>query len=156
MKFANPLKRDRQVVSLKGHVVNFPGKPPGGDLIFVHVPVVVEPECVAAGLVPEEDIVEVPKAEGPQRPSSPDEFQSTMFGAFDVLVGAGERDSFSASGLPKPEAMSKLLGWKVEFHDVQVQWPLYQSSAAAEAEAAAREAAAIADAKAAAKTGKAK
>lgn len=141
MRFANPLKRDRQVVSLKGHVVNFPGKPADGDLIFVHVPVVVEPECVAAGLVPEEDIDEVPKAEGPQRPSSPDEFQAALYGAFELLIGAGERDSFSASGLPKPEAMTKLLGWKVESHDVQTHWPLYQSSTATEAAAAAAEAA---------------
>ena len=156
MKFANPLKRDRQVVSLKGHVVDFPGKPPGGDLVFVAVPVAVEAECIAAGLVPEDDIVEVPVATGPQRPTAPEAFQAAMFGAFDALVGEGARESFSASGLPKAEAMSKVLGWKVEFHDVQAQWPLYQSNTAEEAEAAAKEAAAAkAQAEAAAAAAKA-
>ena len=49
----------------------------------------------------------------------------------------------------------RLLGWKVEFHDVQAQWPLYQSNTADEAAAAAKEAAA-AQAAQAAKPGKSK
>lgn len=144
MHFANPLKRDRQVVSTKGHVVEFPGKQPGGELTFVSVPAAVVAECVAAGLVPGDDVVEAPVATGPQRPKLPEAFKADLYGAFDALVAAGERESFSGSGMPKADAVSRVLGWKIEPHEITANWAEYQASTREAAEEAAKEAANLA------------
>lgn len=129
MKFANPLKKNRTIASTLGHSIDFPGR--DGDVLhFVHVPDLLIPECVAAGLATEEDLPEKEDAGVPTRPNSADEVASQMHDAFDLLVKAGERESFTAAGIPKAKAVQALVGWEVDNATLKDQWSAYQIASA--------------------------
>lgn len=129
MKFANPLKKARTIASLLGHTIEFPGRE-GEKLHFVHVPDVLIPECVNAGLATEEDLPEQEESKVPQRPASPEEVKSQLFDAFEMLVKAGERDSFSGNGKPKVKAVQSLVGWEVDNATLTDAWSAYQLASA--------------------------
>jgi hypothetical protein len=128
MKFANPLKKSKTIASVRGHIIEFPGKTAEG-LTFVHVPPVVVPEAIAAGLMPESEIEEVEESAVPQAPLDPEARKAAVFKAFEQLVAAGERDDFAGNSFPKAEAVTRVLGWKVDSKEIKVLWPEFQSTA---------------------------
>ena len=132
MRFANPLKRTRHVVSTRGHALEFPGKSADGALTFVHVPHAVQAEAIAAGLVPENEIEEVEAPTGPVRPQQPEAFKAAVFAGFSKMVDRADRDEFAGNGFPRADALSKQLGFKVEGREVKDMWPLFQSAVADE------------------------
>jgi len=128
MRFANPLKRTRQVVSTTGHSVEFPGKEADGTLAFVHVPPALEAEAIAAGLVPESDVEEPVASTGPVRPTNPEELKAAVFEGFGKMVDRGDREDFAGNGFPKVDLLSALLGWRVEAREVKDLWPQFQAA----------------------------
>jgi hypothetical protein len=132
MKFANPLKKLKNIASTRGHSIDFPGRvaptkenPEG--LTFVYVPVSVQAEAIAAGLMPESELDEPLDKAVVKAPEDPAERQAAVFKAFDTLVERGDRDEFAGNGSPKPDAVSKELDWKIDAKELKTAWPLYQA-----------------------------
>lgn len=130
-KFANPLKKDRTITSLLGHSIFFPGRTDKG-MTFVHVPPMLVPECISAGLAPEDEIEEKDEPTKPRKPDDPSELRKQMFEAFDMLVGAGDRESFTAAGTPKNKAVDSMLGWDCDNATLKDQWAAYRLAKAEE------------------------
>lgn len=130
MKYANPLKKTRVIASTKGHAVEFPGRAADGTVTFVHVPHAIEQEVIAAGLQPESEAEEREEVAAPKRPESAEAIKDVVYQVFDILVGKSEREDFSGNGMPKPEAVNKLLGWPISKNEIRDLWTAYQAESA--------------------------
>jgi hypothetical protein len=134
MKFANPLKKLRNITSTLGHSIDFPGKgtkkeacpeglePDANGFVWVFVPPAIVPEAVAAGFMPDSEVQEEDEDELPTAPTDSDERQLAMFEAFDKLVARGAREDFTASGSPRVDAVEKVLGWKPDKNEMRDAW----------------------------------
>jgi hypothetical protein len=138
MRFGNPSKKTRVVASTKGHAIELPGRgsltedklPTGAVLsadgtVFVLVPDVMQEELVSAGLLPEDEIQEKPESAHPKKPESKDELQKEVFAAFDLVIDANERESFSGTGIPKPAAVEKITGYTLNNAELKDLWGKY-------------------------------
>lgn len=140
MRYGNPSKKPRVIASVRGHAIEFPGrgsvpkdaKPPEGAVVddigtvYVFVPVTMEAEVAAAGMVPESEIEEQDERAKPLKPEDQGKLKKDVYDALDVLVAAGEREAFGANGQPKPAALEKLLGYAVNNAELKEFWRTYQ------------------------------
>lgn len=137
MRYGNPSRKTRFHASLKGHSVEFPGKgtvvkdkaPAGSFLaddgtLYVFVPPAIRAEVAAAGLLPESELQEAEEVKGPAKPEG-EALKSALNDAFAILVAAGERNSFTAAGVPAVKAVEKLLGYDLTKSEVVDQWQIF-------------------------------
>lgn len=128
MDYANPLKKLRVIASTKGHSLEFPGKV-GDKLTWVHVPPAVIAEVAAAGMVAREEAEEQTEDTGPTRPDNELEVAEQIDAVLTAIVARGERNDFTASGVPKVDVVSKELGWKVHAAEVKDLWEINRQAA---------------------------
>ena len=147
MRYGNPSKKAKTIASLKGHAVEFPGKgsvaksdvvPPhpkfperamlvsDDGVVYVYVPQALHEEVIAAGMLPESEIEEKDDRAGPRKPEDKAALEEQLFDTFRILVAAGERESFAGTGVPKVQAVEKLLGYDVTKADVGDAWTKFQ------------------------------
>lgn len=133
MKYANPLKKDRTIASVRGHAVEFPGvKTKDGKpvLTFVHVPDVMRNEVEAAGMQPEEheDHSEDSGLSTVARPGDADGVKAAVYKVLDGMVAAGNREDFGGNGAPKVAAVNKHLNWTEALTGAELKdlWATYQ------------------------------
>lgn len=138
MRFANPSKKSKTVASLKGHAIEFPGKgtvaakdAPEGvfvsaeGLVFVHTPFVMHAEVLQHGLLSETEIEEELESATVVKPEDPAKLKDDMYRAFDKLVASAAREDFAGTGLPKPGAVSREVGYTVGNSEVKDFWQKY-------------------------------
>jgi hypothetical protein len=142
MRYGNPSKKSKIIASTKGHAIEFPGKGTTDKdkvpaeailatdgILYVRVPDAIAEEVASAGMLPESEIEE--PADGPKlpkRPEDPSIVQKEVFAAFDLVIEANERESFSGTGLPKPAAMEKILGYSLNNAEIKDLFGRYLSS----------------------------
>lgn len=125
MELGNPSKKLKQVVA-HGHIIDYPGRT-GEKMHYVHTPKEVVQAALAMGMEPRDEIPEEEDKVVSKRPDTADAVQSQVFDAFEMLVGAGERESFTAAGTPHAEAVSNVVGWAVSKAEVGDLWVKFQS-----------------------------
>jgi hypothetical protein len=135
MRFANPSKKLRTVASVRGHVIDFPGKTaPTPDnptgLVFVLVPPAIYEEVQAAGLVSETEMEEEVDEAVVKAPDNPEERKQAIYAAFEALVNRNAREEFAGNGAPKAAAVDKQLGWTLDPKELKVVWPKFQAEVA--------------------------
>ena len=96
--------RKMTVASVSGRSVEFEKGVP------TYAPPQMHAELIAVGIVPAEEIPEVPSA-GPVEPTVPAEREAALFTAFEAIVLRGKREDFTAVGVPHNAVLSKELGW---------------------------------------------
>lgn len=145
MRYGNPSKKNKVVASLKGHSIEFPGrgtvaaediKPVKNvpedrqtilkdGMVFIHVPHGLEHEVAQNGMIPEVEIEETEVPAGPVRPEDPQKLKTEVYAAFDKLVAAAERESFGGHGVPKGNAVEKVLGYALNNAEIKDFWTKY-------------------------------
>lgn len=126
------LNRNFTLNTTKGHSVAFvKGKP-------THVPPAVYQEALGIGAMPPdgsdpviEEVVKTDKA-----PADPAERASVILSAIEKLVAENARESFTAAGVPAADAVTKLVGFKVQTKEIAPVWQMYHDKVAAEKAAA--------------------
>ena len=147
MRYGNPSKKTKVVSSLKGHSIEFPGKGTltkdnlpefpasvpaerrtmiaADGMVFVHVPAGLHAEMSQNGLVPETEIEEKDAPAGPVRPEDAEELRKQVYTAFDKLVEKADRESFGGHGVPKGNAIEKVLGYPLNNAEIKDLWTKY-------------------------------
>ena len=120
------LNRNYVLTSTKGHSVAFEkGKP-------THVPPAIYQEALGIGAMPPDG--EAPQVEDDGKksaaPSDPAERGPLILAAIEKLVAANERDDFTAAGSPAVDAVTKLVGFKVQAKEVATVWQAYHEKVA--------------------------
>lgn len=112
----------------KGHSVSFAKGEP------THVPPTIYQEALAIGAIPpdgEDPVVEeVVKTDN--APGDPAERAPLILAAIEKLVAENARDNFTAAGSPTVDAVSKLVGFKVQAKEVAPVWQAYHDKVAAD------------------------
>lgn len=117
MKFI--LNRNKTVASALGHSVSFvKGEP-------THVPPEMYPEVIAAGAVPENELVE-DIVKKPDHPTEPAEREAAIFDAFEALVLRNSPDDFTAGGSPKESVLNAAVGFKVPAKEREAAWTKFK------------------------------
>lgn len=120
------LNRNYTLSSTKGFSIQFVKDVP------THVPPALYQEALAIGATPADgsapsvgDDTKTDKA-----PSDPAERQPLILKAIDALVAENARDNFTAAGSPTAEAVSRVVGFKVQGKEVATVWQVRHNAAA--------------------------
>jgi hypothetical protein len=119
MKFKLP--RDRTIASTCGISIEFKR----GE--FHLVPPAMFAEVIAAGGVSENDI---PEEDMPAAAPTPDklaEREAAMMTAFAAIATRGNREDFTAGGVPHSAVLSRELGWAVQAKERDAAWLKFQA-----------------------------
>lgn len=144
MRYGNPSKKAKTIPSTRGHVLNFPGRialadgklpkgivlPEGATadtdgVIYIYVPPQLRGEVAMHGMQPESEIPEGDEIKVAAKPEDPEVLRKSANDAFDLLVEAAERESFGANGVPKAQAVEKLLGYPLTNGELKDLWGRY-------------------------------
>lgn len=138
MRYGNPSKKTKVIASTKGHAVEFPGRgtiakteAPKGALVaddgtvFVPVPDPIVSEVAAQGMLPESELEEAEDVVKPLRPEDPEKLKAAAYKAFDQLVAGADRESFAGTGVPKGNAVEKVLGYALNNAEIKDLWGKY-------------------------------
>ena len=97
--------RKMTVSSLSGRSVEFEkGKP-------TYAPSQMHAELISVGIVPAEEIPEPEETGAVKEPLVPAEREAALFAAFAKIVLRGNRNEFTATGVPHNAVIAKELGW---------------------------------------------
>lgn len=115
------LRRNYWLSTTKGHSVMFEAGVPK----FVSPAIIADAVAIGAEFVDAADKVDIT----PDAPAGPNSGpadatirEQQILDAINLLVAENHRDSFAASGLPKADAVSKLVDYKVDKREVQAVW----------------------------------
>ena len=117
MKFV--MNRDFIVVSTSGRSIRFKKGEP------TYVPKDMWAEAQQYGAVPEEELPE-DAAEKSAAPTDPVEREKAIFEAFEQIALTGERENFSANGMPHVKALAKILSFNVDAKERDALWVKFQ------------------------------
>ena len=120
------LNRNFTLTTTKGHSIAFvKGEP-------TQVPPAIYQEALAIGAIPPdgadpvvEDVVKTDNA-----PGDPAERAPLILAAIEKLVAENARDNFTAAGSPTVDAVSKLVGFKVQSKEIAAVWQQYHDEKA--------------------------
>jgi hypothetical protein len=120
------LNRDFVLTTTKGHSVAFKKGEP------THVPPAIYQEALGIGAMPPDGEAPQVEDEGKkaQAPSDPAERGPLILAAIEKLVETNERDDFTAAGSPAVDAVTKLVGFKVQAKEVATVWQAYHEKVA--------------------------
>lgn len=112
------LNRDHTHTSLKGHSVEFKKGEP------VNVPVALYQEVLAIGAVDADGSDPDVQSDNKNKhtPRDPAERNPLILMAIEDLVAKNDRGDFTAAGLPKAAAVSKVADFKVEVKEIEAVW----------------------------------
>lgn len=135
MKYGNPSKKAKVVTSLKGHSIEFPGRGSvpaksasahqsvdADGVVYVYVPPAVRVEVAAAGMQPETEFEEPAEKVVSAKPEGEDELRKQVYETFKMLVELADRESFAGTGVPKSQAVEKLLGYAITNTELKNLW----------------------------------
>lgn len=120
-------RRDFMLRSTLGHVITFEkGKP-------AHVPKALHSLALEKGLLPcdkdgKELDLEAASAVAPEEvkvlvaPEDAEEREEAVLKILKLLVERNNSADFGGGGIPKPEAVSQALGWRVDTKEVRTVW----------------------------------
>ena len=118
------LNRDYTLVTTKGHVIAFAKNTP------THVPPSIYQDAIAIGAVPvdgtDPDVLSDAVAEAV--PMTLEEREAAIMATFGGLVERDERGTFTAAGHPHFNAVSELVGFKVQGKEVATAWQKYNDA----------------------------
>ena len=98
--------RKMVVVSLSGRSVEFEkGKP-------TYCPPQMHAELISHGIVPAEEMPEPEPDAGPKEPMVASEREAALFAVFEKIILRGNRNEFTAVGVPHNSVLAKELGWQ--------------------------------------------
>jgi hypothetical protein len=122
------LNRNFTLNTNKGHSIAFvKGEP-------THVPPAIYQDALAIGAIPpdgaEPTVQEVVKTDN--APGDPAERAPLILAAIEKLVAENARDNFTAAGSPSVEAVSKVVGFKVQSKEIAPVWQTYHEKVAAD------------------------
>lgn len=122
------LNRDYNLQSLLGHRVVFEKDVP------TPVPPALFREAVAIGAVRADgeapDIQDEKKDQA--EPSTLEERESKIKEAIELIVADNNRDDFTAAGAPSQEAVTRIVGFKVQTKEIKPIWAAFQAAQAGE------------------------
>lgn len=118
------LNRDHTLVTTKGHVIAFAKNTP------THVPPAVYQDAIAIGAVPVDGTDPDVLDEGKQETVALtlEEREAAIIATFEGLIERNERDTFTAAGHPHFNAVSALVGFKVQGKEVSNAWQKFNDS----------------------------
>ncbi len=119
MKFT--LNRNHVLVSLIGRSVEFVKDKP------THVPPELYAEVKAIGAQPEDDLPEPADAPKTKEPQDEATRKEEAFVAFEALALRGDRNDFTAGGVPHGTALESLLGWKLPAKERDAYWAEFKT-----------------------------
>ena len=108
------LNRNRVIVSLSGHSVEFKKGEP------THVPPAMVADVIAAGGVPEHEVDE-PEVQKPEVPQGEDRV-ALIRAAMEDMVAANDRETFTAGGAPHTKVLTTKLGFTVHTKERDSIW----------------------------------
>lgn len=126
MKFV--LNRNKTLVSTLGHAIAFVKGVP------TYVPRELWPEAQAIGATPEAELPEEVRAPS-REPIDPALRREAIFAAFEQLVAAGKRETFTATGVPHAKALGMQMGFAIDNKERDALWLEYRQAALTAAEA---------------------
>jgi len=112
------LNRNHVLNTTKGHSVVFWKNVP------THVPPALYQDALAIGAVPADGsppVVNEP-AKTTKGPVDPAERTPLIFSAIERIVAENARENFTAAGHPSPDAVSRLVGFKVGAREIAPVW----------------------------------
>lgn len=117
MKFV--LNRNKMLVSTLGHTIEFVKG------VSTHVPKELWAAAQAIGAVPEDELPEekVPQSKEPLDPAEREEMILT---AMKMLVEENKRESFTGTGLPQVNALTAVMGFKIDNKERDKLWTKLQ------------------------------
>lgn len=120
------LNRNYVLSTELGHSIQFIKDEP------VYVPPVVQARAIAIGATPADGSdPEVLGAESVKHdPQDPQERNPLIMDAILQLVARNERDDFNAAGMPRVDAVSKIVDFKVSAQEIAGQWQAYHDTKA--------------------------
>lgn len=113
------LHRDMLLATRQGHTIEFKKGEP------THVPPECYKEVIAVGGVPSEEIPEPPR--NSNEPADPEARKAKIFEAFTTLIERNERGSFTATGIPKSDSLTDILGFRVDVNERDELWTEYKT-----------------------------
>lgn len=118
--------RDITVASISGRSVEFKKHEP------TYAPPIMHGELISLGIVPEENVEEVEKPEGPVEPTVPAEREAAFNVVFEAMVLRNDRNDFTAAGTPHAAVVQRELGWKnsINAKERDAAWAKFQQSKA--------------------------
>lgn len=124
------LNRNHTLTTTKGHVLEFKKG------VATHVPPAVYQEALGIGAIPPdgEDPVVQDVVKTDSAPNDPSERAPLILAAIEKLVAENSRENFTAAGSPTVEAVSKIVGFKVQSKEVAPVWQAYHDKIAKDAE----------------------
>lgn len=120
------MNRNLTVSSTSGHAVKFFKDKP------VYVPPMLVSECMAKGAIPAEgEKLNVPEAKDKEQVPPPigDERITLLEQAFEEMVAKNERTAFGANGIPKIDALRKLISFPIDAGELKALWKAYKVKA---------------------------
>lgn len=108
------LGRDKTVATLQGHTIVFKKGEP------THVPPECYKEVIAVGAIPEEEVPEPARNEN--EPKDPEARKAKIFQAFKTIKEGNIRDNFGGTGTPKVEAVSTIVGFRIDSRERDALW----------------------------------
>ena len=115
------LGRDRTIISLHGHCIEFKKGVP------THVPPEAHREVLAVGAIPEADLPDDAARVVTSEPADPGERIEMLQTAFEAIIKRGRREDFTATGVPHAKALLAELGWAVGNKERDQQWVAFQT-----------------------------
>lgn len=124
MKYVS--NRNITVASVSGRSVEFVKNEP------TYAPPVMHAELISHGIVPEDNIEEEEKSEGPVEPTVPAEREAAFFAVYEAMVLRNDRNDFTAAGTPHAAAVQRDLGWKnsINAKERDATWGKFQQAKA--------------------------
>ena len=116
------LHRNYVLRTTKGHIIRFEkGKP-------TNVPPVCVEAAVGIGAQPVNGDVDVlGEEETPQPALTPAQRKDKIFEAFMIMKGRGERNDFTASGVPNAKRLPSLTGFEVTTNERDQYWTEFRA-----------------------------
>ena len=98
--------------------------------VLTYVPRNMWPEVLAVGAVPESELPAPEELKTPAAPDDPDERKDLAVVAFEAIVEAGERESFTTAGAPTIEAITATSNLVLSAAERDTFWDEYRQEKA--------------------------
>lgn len=118
--------RNFTLSTTKGHSIAFKKGVPQ------HVPPIIYQEALAAGAVPPDgmDVQVKEDVTTDNTPSDPSDRAPAIMAAIEKLVAENSRDNFTAAGSPTVDAVTRVVGYKVQAKEIATVWQVYHDKMA--------------------------
>lgn len=114
------MHRDKTVATPFGHVIEFKKGEP------TYVPPMCREAVMAAGAVPEDELVDDEQPKSPVPVEAADR-EPLILAAMEEILLKNQREDFTATGAPHAKAISAIVGFTVNNKERDVAWVKFQA-----------------------------